>query len=105
MPAVARGNEVDQVHSETGSGPGCGSPMTTATEGCSPDVFVNGYGVVRQGDGVKPHTSGGCGTDSSVLTTCSSTVFVNGKGVGRIGDQYTDDNTITTGSPNVFCGG
>lgn len=106
MPAAARGNGTDTVFSQTGSGgPGCPSPLTTATNQCSPNVFVNGIGLVRLGDAVQSHTAGGCGTDSSPLTSSSSTVFVNGAGAGRIGDEYTSDNTITSGSPNVFIGG
>jgi hypothetical protein len=31
-------------------------------------------------------------------------VFVNNKGVARIGDEYTGDNTITSGSSDVFIG-
>lgn len=105
MPAAARGNSVDVVQSQTGSGTNCASPLTTATNQCSPNVFVNGIGLVRIGDVVQNHPLGGCGPDTSGLTISSSTVFANNKGAGRIGDQYTSDNTITTGSPNVFIGG
>jgi uncharacterized Zn-binding protein involved in type VI secretion len=105
MPAVARANGVDTVYSLTGSGSGCNSPMNTTTGvNGSPNVFVNGIAVVRQDDTVGIHPRSGCSTDTSVLTTFSATVFVNGKGVGRVGDQYTSDNTITSGSPTVFAG-
>ena len=108
MPAAARGDGVDEVFSETGSGgskPGCPSPLDTATDACSGNVFANGTGIVRIGDTVEPHVAGGCGTDQSPLTSASGTVFVNGRGAGRIGDEYTSDNTITSGSQNVFIGG
>ena len=102
MPAVARANGVDTVYSLTGSGGGCNSPMNTVTGTGSPNVFVNGTPVVREGDTVGVHPRSGCSTDTSVLTTFSPNVFVNGKGIGRVGDQYTTDNTITSGSTNVF---
>lgn len=105
MPAAARGNGVDSVLSQTGSGPGCAFPLNTTTDECSGDVFVNGIGIVRQGDRVKPHAALGCTPiDQSPLTTFSPTVFINSKGAGRLGDQYTSDNTITSGSPNTFVG-
>ena len=104
MPSAARGNGVDVVESLTGSGLNCAFPITTATDECSPTVFVNNTGVVREGDRVANHPTVGCGPDTSLLTTFSSKVFINGKGAGRRGDQYTSDNTITTGSPDTFIG-
>ena len=106
MPAVARAAGTDTVYSLTGSSSGCNSPMNTTTGvNGSPNVFVNGIAVVRQGDTVGAHPRSGCIiTDTSVLTTFSATVFVNGLGIGRVGDQYTSDNTITSGSPTVFAG-
>lgn len=92
MPAVCRaGIDTHQ----------CGS---VDIEG-SPNVFVNGAPLHRQGDG---QSHGG------VQRECSATVFSNGKGVARVGD-YTegeppppvqhDDHAEATGSPNVFAGG
>lgn len=104
MKNAARGDQVDSVYSLTGTGLNCGSPLNTFTDECSPTVFANGTGIVREGDRVYPHPRAGCSTDDSVLTTFSSTVFINGKGAGRIGDQYTSDNTITSGSSTVFIG-
>lgn len=104
MPAAARGNGVDKVFSKTGTAKNCARPVTTSTNGCSSDTFINGTGNVRQGDQVAPHLAGGCGPDNSVLTSFSSVVFVNGLGAGRIGDQYTADNIITSGSTSVFFG-
>jgi len=102
MPAAARGSGVDSVRSLTGAGRRCGSPMTTATNQCSSNVFFNGFGAVRAGDIVAPHPRAGCSLDDSGLTSYSPNVFVNGRGVGRLGDQYTPDNTITSGSSNIF---
>jgi len=105
MPAAARGNGVDSVLSQTGSGLNCAFPLVTSTDECSSNVFVNGTGIVREGDRVTPHAALGCTPiDQSPLTTFSSTVFINNKGAGRLGDQYTSDNTITSGSPNTFVG-
>ena len=104
MPPAARGAGTDSVFSKTGSGRGCGKPVTTATDACSGDVFFNGKGAVRIGDAVASHAAGGCGPDGSTLTSSSGTVKVNGKGVARKGDQYSGDNTITSGSSDVFIG-
>ena len=100
--AVARGNGVDSVYSKTGTRKRCRRPLITATAQCSPNVFVNGTGVVRVGDRVAAHPARGCSPDTSSLTNGSSSVFANGRAMGRIGSQYTSDNTITSGSRNVF---
>lgn len=105
MPAAARGDGTDSVFSKTGVKKNCGSPVTTATDECSSNVFINGIGAVRIGDKVALHNKPGCVPDESTLTVGSSTVFINGKGAGRLGDEYTDDNTITSGSETVFIGG
>lgn len=102
MIPVARGDGIDTVYSETGTGPFCAFPLITATDQCSPNVFINNIGSVRIGDIIQPHPFGGCGNDGSPLTTASSNVYVNGRRMGRVGDQYTTDNTITSGSSNVF---
>ena len=107
MPAAARSQGVDAVLSLTGAGStrrGCPAPLETATNQGSSDVLINGVGAVRIGDIVAPHRARGCGPDTSGLTTASSRVFANNLGVGVIGSQYTSDNTITSGSGNVFVG-
>lgn len=105
MPEAARGDGVDTVDSLTGSGFNCAFPLVTATDICSGDVFVNGIGAVRKDDRIKAHPKVGCSTDTSVVTTFSSSVFVNSKNAARKGDQYTSDNTISSGSSDVFFGG
>ncbi len=104
MPAVARGNGTDSVSSATGSGRGCRSPLTTATNACSGNVFVNSIGVVREGDAVTPHAKSGCSPESPGLSTFSANVFINNKHCGRLGDNYAGDgsNIISSGSPSVF---
>jgi uncharacterized Zn-binding protein involved in type VI secretion len=104
MPVAARGNGTDSVFSKTGSGKRCAKPTGTSTNECSPNVFINGIGAVRIGDKVMVHAAGGCSPDTSALTRASTKVFINSKGAGRIGDQYTSDNIITSGSPNVVFG-
>jgi uncharacterized Zn-binding protein involved in type VI secretion len=77
-----------------------------ASTGGSPDVFVNGIAVHRQGDGWAPHT---CPlipeTHGSSLGAGSSTVFANGKPVGRVGDPIACGSVVAAGSGNVFAGG
>ena len=101
MPEVARGNGTDSVDTNHGC------DATTVTDQCSPNVFVNGIGVVRKDDLTKSHLVPGgddCVSHAVPLTTYSSTVFVNGKNLGRKGDAYSG-HTITSGSENVFAGG
>jgi uncharacterized Zn-binding protein involved in type VI secretion len=104
MPAAARGDGDDSVISKTGTGDECKKPVGTSTDECSDKVFVEGTGVVREGDQVAAHNKAGCSNDSSTLSSFSSKVFIQGKGAGRIGDQYGGDNTITSGSSKVFMG-
>ena len=107
MPKVARGDSEDSVQSAHGTGTGCPNPITTETNECSPDVFINGIGVVRKTDEVTEHTALGCGLESPGLTTHSENVFANNLEIGRLGDDYKTggdggSNTITSGSPDVF---
>lgn len=107
MAAIATGNGGNPVLSQTGSGPGCGLPLTSATLECSSNVFIGGKGVVREGDKMAIHNKSGCVTEQPGLTTFSSKVKVNGKGVGRVGDNYAGDGTNiiqpATGGATVFC--
>jgi len=86
------------------------TPTTQASDAGSGNVFVNGIGVVRQGDAMVSHPDGNPCVSSPVdhaptLSTFSGNVFVNGKAIGRIGDKYDSDghydHTITSGSGNV----
>jgi uncharacterized Zn-binding protein involved in type VI secretion len=97
MPAVTR-------KGDNCTGHGCW-PSRPST-GASPNVFVNGIAVHRQGDAWAPHT---CPTipetHASVLAAGSSSVFVNGQPIGRIGDPVACGSSVAAGSPNVFAGG
>ena len=86
---------------------------TQVSDAGSSTVFVNGIGVVRNGDAMASHPDGNPCTVSPInhaptLSTYSSTVFVDGKQIGRIGDKYDSDghydHTIASGSTNVFAG-
>lgn len=94
MPAVCRIGDSDVTH--------CSTPVRA--EG-SPDVFVNGIAVSRQGDKNTPHLLPGspCPAHTTAITTGSTTVFVNNKGIGRVGDA-TDCTAVAQGSTNVFAG-
>jgi len=95
MPAVCRIGDLDVTH--------CSTPARA--EG-SPDVFVNGIPVSRQGDNNTVHLLPGipCPAHAAPITIGSTTVFINGKGCGRIGDAITACTFVAEGSPNVFAG-
>ena len=98
MPAICRGNSVDD------DVPHC-SPMKRSAK--SPDVYVNGTGISRQGDVNTPHLLPPpipCPTHAAPIATGSTTVFINSKGCGRIGDTISGCTSVATGSSNVFAG-
>ena len=100
MPKAARLGDICTGHE-------CWPPRPNV-EG-SPNVFVNGKPLHRQGDAWDTHccTHPGVphGCHSSVLASGSSTGYVNGKQAGRIGDPVACGGVDATGSPNVFIGG
>ena len=104
MPGIARKGGKDSVASPDGSGDGCGSPTTQATDTGSSDVFVNGIGAVRRDDAMNTHNGPGCIPHAPTLSTYSETVFVNGRNVGRLGDSY-NGHPISSASTDVFAGG
>lgn len=96
MPAVCRIGDADITH--------CSSMVRAQG---SPDVFVNGIAVSRQGDKNTPHLLPGspCPSHTAEISIGSESVFINGKGCGRIGDALTSCTQVAEGSPNVFAGG
>ena len=72
----------------------------------SPDVFVNGIPVSRQGDNNTGHLLPGapCPSHSAPIAIGSTTVFVNGRGIGRVGDAISGCTSVASGSPDVFAG-
>lgn len=86
------------------TGHGCWPPR--ASTGASPNVYVNGIAVHRQGDAWAAHTCSSLPeTHASVLAGGSATVFANGKPLGRIGDPVACGSSVAAGSANVFAGG
>lgn len=85
---------------DTCSGHGAFPPR--ANDSGSPNVFVNGKPVHRQGDHWVTHCDPTPVCHDSVLSGGSSTVFVNGKPVGRVGDDVACGSVCAQGSPNVF---
>ena len=96
MPAITRIGDADVTH--------C-SGMTRA-EG-SPNVFVNGIALSREGDNnTGPLLPGApCPSHAAPIASGSGTVKVNNKGAGRIGDAISGCTSVAAGSPNVFAGG
>lgn len=105
MPLVARKDGVDTVntvHVSVGDadpldGIACdASAQDIGTLDGSPDVFVEGVGVVRAGDNEAAHTIPGCSTHQTGLSTYSGNVYANNKQIGRKNDTYGCGATITS---------
>ena len=99
MAAVCRIGDADVPH--------C-SGMTRATG--SPNVFVNGIAISRQGDINTTHQlppfppPNPCPVHTAGIAVGSLTVKINGKGCGRVGDSISGCTAVATGSSNVFAG-
>lgn len=79
-------------------------PPVPITDG-SPNVFINGKPVAREGDPFAVH---GCIVHAphiGYVASGSSTVFVNDKPIARVGDPVTCGGNIAQGSDNVIAGG
>lgn len=101
MPACAKDGDNCTGH-------GGFAPRTNTTS--SPNVFVNGDGVIRVDDEWVSHSSGGS-NHTGKTGEGSTTVFANGRGVARIGDHIVKltgnsdcESSIAVGSGNVFVG-
>ena len=90
MPLVARGDATASVATDHVNPPGCGSPSIQTSNQCSPNVFVEGVGVVRIGDIMNSHATPAlvCLPHAPPLNTSSPNVFANGKLIGRVSDTY-----------------
>lgn len=93
MPAVVRKGDRSAGHNTF--------PPTPAVGG-SPNVFVNGLPVVREGDPWQTHCNPAPACHSGVSSSGSSSVFVNGLPLCRVGDAISCGDTMANGSPNVF---
>ena len=95
MAAVCRIGDADVTH--------CSGMVRAAG---SPNVFVNGRAISRQGDINTPHVLPAvpvCIGHSAAIVSGSRTVRINGLGCGRVGDPTC--TAVATGSSNVFAGG
>jgi len=94
MPGVVRLTDICSGH-------GCWP--SRANSSASTDVFVNGLGAHRVGDGWAAHT---CieipETHASSQATGSPTVFVNNRALARIGDSIACGSSNATGSGDVY---
>ena len=88
---------------DMGSGHGAFPPRANV-EG-SPDVYVNGIAMHREGDAWAVHCNPVPVCHGSTLGAGSSTVFINGKAAARIGDPVACGSVAVSGSSDVFIGG
>jgi uncharacterized Zn-binding protein involved in type VI secretion len=96
MPKSARLGDICTGH-------GCWPPR--ANSSASSDVFINGRGAFRVGDGWLPHTCPPIPeTHESTQAGGSSSVFVNSKPLARVGDAVACGGSVATGSDNVITG-
>ena len=96
MPLIARGNATAAVATDHANGPnGCSNASVQTSNLCSPNVFVEGVGVVRIGDIMNPHKTptDECNNHSPALNSASPNVFANTIAVGRISDTYAGPGT------------
>jgi uncharacterized Zn-binding protein involved in type VI secretion len=90
---------------DIGSGHACHFPPTPSIS-ASPDVYVNGIPIVRQGDAYVPHACPTCPAPLHMrsLSGGSGSIFINGKPAGRIGDAISCGGAADAGSPDVTLG-
>lgn len=93
MPAIARLFSICSGH-------GCWPPRPNDT--ASPNVFVEGLGIHRQGDHWMAHCCVSC--HDSILAAGSPSVYINGLQCGRIGDPVACGSKVMTGAATCFAG-
>jgi uncharacterized Zn-binding protein involved in type VI secretion len=98
MPLIARGDKTADVACDHGNPmpsipTPCGTPSKQKSDICSPNVFVEGVGVVRNGDAMVSHPTAPCPPHAPLCDTYSPNVFANGKEIGRVGDTYAGPGT------------
>jgi uncharacterized Zn-binding protein involved in type VI secretion len=91
VPAVVR-------LSDRCTGHGCFPPRPNSQG--SPDTFVNGMAVHRQGDSWAVHCCKKCHVGSQ--SNGSPNTFVNGKAVARVGDSVSCGSSNASGSSNTY---
>lgn len=95
------GNGIHRQGDST-AGHGCWPP--TVPSGYSPDVFANGRAVVRQGDGIVPHTCPIIPETHGGVYVSGGSVYVNGKPVQRVGSFVSCGDSAASGSDDVMVG-
>ena len=80
------------------------SRKATAAMESSEDVFVNGEGLVREGDAIEPHGCYNNDPTKRFLATGSGSVFINGKPAARSGDPISCGGFADLGSDDVYIG-
>ena len=90
MPLICQGQGTAQVTTDHANPPGCSSPSIQMSDQNSPNVTIEGVGVVRLGDTMSPHSTPvqNCAPHAPILDSGSPNVFVNGLAVARVGDTY-----------------
>ena len=83
-------------------GHGCWPPTSPAAY--SGNVFANGLPVVRQGDGIVPHTCPSIPETHGGVYTGGGSVYANGKPVQRVGSAVSCGDAARTGSGDVLVG-
>jgi uncharacterized Zn-binding protein involved in type VI secretion len=94
MPVVARLGDMSTGH---------GTFPPRASTSASPDVRVNGIGVLRQTDTYALHCTGPV-CHVGTVSVGSATVRANGLPIARIADPISCGDAIAMGSPNVRAG-
>jgi len=79
-------------------------PSRKAIEG-SPDVFIDGYAVVRLGDAWEAHGCPAHAPHQGRVMQASDEVSVNGLPVVRVGDPLDCGGVVQTGSEALYAGG
>ncbi len=75
-----------------------------STSAKSPNVYINGKAVIRQGDAWQNHVVGEDTHSGPSISIGSTTVYINNKAAGRYGDSLSCGATVTSGSSNVYIG-
>ncbi len=96
MPGIHRQGDATVGH-------GCWPPTTPAD--CSPNVRVNGRGVIRQGDAIVPHTCPSIHETHGGSYVRGGTVRANGRPIQVIGSGISCGDRAADGSSNVRIGG
>lgn len=88
----------------TSKSTGHGSWPSRVTENGSKNVYANGLGVHRVGDGWQIHCNAEGICHGGATSSGSSTVFCNNRPVARVGDPISCGDSIATGRNDIEVG-